>query len=46
MQYGSSISFLNSTEGKNGKTDTPPPRHAVMIIVIRMAIIQNYMELS
>jgi len=43
MQYGSSISFLNSTEGKNGKTT---PRHGVIIIVISMAIIQNYMEVS
>lgn len=43
MEYGSSISFLNSTEGKNGKT---APRHAVIIAVISMAIIQNYMEVS
>jgi hypothetical protein len=41
MQYGSAISFLNSTEGKNGKT---APLQAVIVIVIRMAIIQNYKE--
>jgi len=43
MQYGSSISFLNSTEGKDGNT---APRHAVIIIVISVAIIQNCMEVS
>jgi hypothetical protein len=46
MQYGSSISFLSSTDGKDGKTGPPPSRHAVIIIVITMAIIQNYMEVS
>ena len=43
MHYGSSILFLNSTEGKNGNTT---PLHVVIIIVISMAIIQNCMEFS
>ena len=44
MQYGSAISFLNSAGGKNGKTALRHEVIIIIIIIIRMAIIQNYME--